>query len=183
VIKDYRSRALSLILRALTHICTSQVPTNRVRVTVENADIEQKYKEWESIMRLFAFEGKTNSTTITKLVDKIGDENKLIVIDLSGEEVKNFFWNETIKYMVIGQLLSLVGRKTEQKYKEGGLLNSLVVIDEAHRLAPRDTSENEDMEAVKNYLTRAPRPIYISVRHFFQEKLILYRVEEIFGSK
>jgi hypothetical protein len=141
----------------LTHIYTSQEPRNRVRVTVENADVEQKYSEWESITRLFAFEGKTSSTTITKLVDMIGSENKLIIIDLSGEEVKNLFWNETIKYVVIGQILSLVGKKAEQKYKEGGLLNGIVVIDEAHRLAPRDTSENEDMEAVKNYLIDAIR--------------------------
>ena len=82
----------------------------------------------------------------TKLVDKIDAENKLIIIDLSGEQgSSNILWNETIKYIVIGQFPDLVGKKVEQKYRSGGLLNSLVVINEAHRLAPRDSTENEDM--------------------------------------
>jgi len=142
----------------LSHIYSSQDLRNRVRVTVENADPEQKFKEWEAITRLFAFEGKTNGTTISKLVDKIDVENKLIIIDLSGEEVSSsLFWNETIKYVVIGQFLQLVAKKAEQKYKEGGLLNGLVILDEAHRLAPREKNENEDMEAVKDYLIDAVR--------------------------
>ena len=142
----------------LTHIYTSQEPRNRVRVTLENSDPDQKYKEWEAIMRLFAFEGKVNGITISKLVDKIDAENKLIIIDLSGEEVSSsLFWNETIKYVVIGQFLQLVGKKAEQKFKGGGLLNGLVILDEAHRLAPREKNENEDMEAVKDYLIDAVR--------------------------
>jgi hypothetical protein len=142
----------------LSHIYTSLDLRNRVKAEVEGSDPNEKYKEWESIARLFAFEGKTNGITISKLVDKIDAENKLIIIDLSGEQASsNILWNETIKFIVIGQFLDLVGKKAEQKYRSGGLLNGLVVIDEAHRLAPRDSSENEDMEAVKNYLIDSVR--------------------------
>jgi len=37
------------------------------------------------------------------------------------------------------------------------MLNSLVIIDEAHRLAPREKTENEDLERVKKMLIDAIR--------------------------
>lgn len=127
-------------------------------VTIQGADKEEKYQEWKGITRLFTFEEKPRGTMIKNLVEKIDQENTLVIIDLSGIQTPDdLFWNEEIKFIVIGQFLEHIGRKAEEKYKAEQLLNGLVIIDEAHRLAPRQRLENEDLEAVRNYLVDAVR--------------------------
>jgi len=142
----------------IKHIYTSPDLQQRVLQAIETADVEETFREWERITNLFSFVGKINGTTITRLVEKISERNKMVLIDLSGaNQPENLYWNETIKFIVIGQFLELIGKKAEQQYKEDELLNGLIIIDEAHRLAPREKNENEDLEAVKKYLVDAVR--------------------------
>jgi len=142
----------------LSHIYSGEDGRKRVLYTIENADKEEWYKEWQKITNLFAFEGKPRGTSIKNLVEKIEKKENLVVIDLSGIQIpENLYWNEEIKFIVIGQFLNLIGKKAEEKYKAEQLLNGLVIIDEAHRLAPRQRLENEDLEAVRTYLVDAVR--------------------------
>ena len=67
------------------------------------------------------------------------------------------FWNEDVKNIVIGQFLESIVKASEDKFKAGSLLNSLIIIDEAHRLAPRSDIENEDLLKVKTTLIDAIR--------------------------
>ena len=50
----------------------------------------------------------------------------------------------------IDAFLEQIVKRAEETYRKDQFLNSLVIIDEAHRLTPRQTQENEDLEAVKN---------------------------------
>ena len=60
--------------------------------------------------------------------------------------------------MVIKRLLEGVRDTAEAMYKEGQSLNALVVIDEAHRLAPRELSREADKaRGVRNVLIDAAR--------------------------
>jgi len=61
-----------------------------------------------------------------------------VVINLSKkpEGVNEMSWNESIKPLIIGTFLSALVREAEDHYKEGKSLNTLVVIDEAHRFVP-----------------------------------------------
>jgi hypothetical protein len=142
----------------LSHIYSGEDGQRRVLHTIENADKEDWYKEWKKITNLFAFEGKSRGISIKNLVEKIEKKENLIIIDLSGFRIpENLYWNDVIKFIVIGQFLNLIGKKAEEKYKSDQLLNGLIIIDEAHRLAPRQKLENEDLENVRMYLVDAVR--------------------------
>ena len=142
----------------LQHIYSGQEYRDRVLATIQGSNIEEKYREWKGIARLFSFEGKPQGTMIKDLVEKIDNKNALVIIDLSGIKIpEDLFWNEEIKLIVIGQFLNLISKKAEEKFNNEELLNGLVIIDEAHRLAPRQRIEDEDLEAVRTYLVDAVR--------------------------
>jgi hypothetical protein len=65
------------------------------------------------------------------------------VLDLSGEHVQGLFWNDEIQALVIKRLLDGLKQTAERCYKDDQSLNTLVVIDEAHRLASRDIPRDE----------------------------------------
>jgi len=80
------------------------------------------------------------------------------VIDLSETNVpENILWTDMTKLIVIGEFLDRITQEAEAVFKKNATLNSLVIIDEAHRLAPREKSENEDLENVKKLLIDAVR--------------------------
>ncbi|GAH95258.1 unnamed protein product, partial [marine sediment metagenome] len=54
-------------------------------------------------------------------------------------------------------MLIKINEQAAKRFKEGGNLNSLVVIDEAHRLAPREKSDDEDIESLKSIFIDAVR--------------------------
>jgi hypothetical protein len=142
----------------LRHIYSGQEYRERVLTTIQGSNKDEKYDEWRRIAKLFSFEGKRQGTMIKNLVEKIETKNTLVIIDLSGLQIpEDLFWNDEIKFIVIGQFLNMIGKKAEEKFKADQLLNGLVIIDEAHRLAPRQRLENEDLEAVRTYLVDAVR--------------------------
>ena len=61
------------------------------------------------------------------------------------------------RLIVIGEFLNKITQEAEAIFKRNEMLNSLVIIDEAHRLAPREVTENEDLERVKKLLIDAVR--------------------------
>jgi hypothetical protein len=68
-----------------------------------------------------------------------------------------FFWNEMIQALVIKRLLEGIRTAAEYAYKQNRSLNTLVLIDEAHRLAPREDPEIEEKKAVRGILIDAAR--------------------------
>lgn len=108
------------------------------------------------------------------------DRRPLVVIDLSkeqatggkpedvstlplfgGEEESSVesavLWNDTIQALVIRRLLEGIRFAAERAYREGQGLNTLVLLDEAHRLAPREDPENDELRAVRNIFIDAVR--------------------------
>jgi hypothetical protein len=82
----------------------------------------------------------------------------ILVVDLSEEQARGLFWNEKIQSLVIERLLDGLKQTAEHFYKEDQSLNALVVIDEAHRLAPRELpSEDDAARGVRNVLIDAAR--------------------------
>ena len=59
------------------------------------------------------------------------DENE------NSENKSPSLWNETIQALVIKRLLEGIRLVSERAYQQNKSLNTLVIIDEAHRLAPR----------------------------------------------
>jgi len=143
----------------LRRIYSSRDYQERVRSSIQNADPDYYYQLWAKIANLFKFEGRASAIKIKELVSKIHDENRsIIVIDLSETNVPvDILWNDMTKLIVIGEFLNKITQEAEEIFKRNEMLNSLVIIDEAHRLAPREKTENEDLERVKKLLIDAVR--------------------------
>ncbi len=135
-------------------IYTGKDVRQRVQNNYRNADKNEYYEIWKSVTNLFRYEGKENTINMHDLVKKIsGDSKNLIVINLSETEIpQDTIWNDSIKHIVIGEFINLITKEAELRFKNNELLNSLIIIDEAHRLAPRERSDNEDLEKVKEIL-------------------------------
>ena len=142
-------------------------------------------KYWLPVTQLFR-EDRPKSQKVESLLKKIfhSDQEKrpLVVIDLSGEGADHtlertdegslfspgeshqsqpqsapLFWNETIQLLILKRLLDGIRREAERAYKQNRSLNTLVLIDEAHRLAPREESDNEEKKALRSILIDAAR--------------------------
>ncbi len=63
-----------------------------------------------------------------------------------------------IQALVIKRLLEGIRTAAEYAYKQNRSLNTLVLMDEAHRLAPREDPESEEKKAVRSILIDAHVP-------------------------
>jgi hypothetical protein len=116
---------------------------------------------WSPVAELFR-EDRAGAKSINKALAwllELGAANRpILVIDLSKEQAQGLFWNDLIQSLVIKRLLDGVSQTAEHFYKENQSLNALVVIDEAHRLAPRDLpSDGDAARGVRNVLIDAAR--------------------------
>ena len=117
---------------------------------------------WLPITNLFKEDISKGRRKVEDALRWLFDINKssrpTLVIDLSKEEASGLFWNDKIQSLVIKRLLEGVADVAEQMYKENRSLNALVVIDEAHRLAPRELSREDDVgRSVRRVLVDAVR--------------------------
>ena len=138
-------------------IYTSEGPRGTMVSAIESANVDEVYNEWKKIANLFSYKGKTEAKMIKELVKEITQNSeitgRILIIDLSEMNIpEDIYWTEEMKYIVIGEFLSQLTRQAEKQYKSDKLLNTLVILDEAHRLAPRERTENEDLERVKAIL-------------------------------
>ena len=66
-------------------------------------------------------------------------------------------WNDTIQALVIKRLLEGIRTTAEAAYRESRSLNTLVMIDEAHRLAPREEPDSDEKKAIRGLLIDSAR--------------------------
>jgi DNA helicase HerA-like ATPase len=115
---------------------------------LHEADPDEFYEDhWRPVTELFRVDRPGAMTADKALAQLLNPEQKsrqILVIDLSREQAKGLFWNDMIQSLVIKRLLQGLTLTAENYYKEGRGLNTLVVIDEAHRLAPRHLEREED---------------------------------------
>jgi hypothetical protein len=80
-----------------------------------------------------------------------------VIIDLSREQAEGILWSEMIQALIMKRLFDGLINSAEKGYKENKSLNTLVILDEAHRLAPRDRLDDEKRESVRAKLIDAVR--------------------------
>ena len=115
---------------------------------------------WAPVAELFKTDRPKARTVDRALRWLLGQhENRpVLVIDLSKEQAKGLFWNDKIQSLVVKRLLDGIAVQAERSYSDRKSLNALVVIDEAHRLAPRDLSKDDDAaRSVRSRLIDAAR--------------------------
>ncbi len=116
---------------------------------------------WGPVAELFRedrLQAKSINKALSWLLDMSAPNRPILVVDLSKEQAHGLFWNDKIQSLVIKRLLDGLSQTAEYFYKEGQSLNALVVIDEAHRLAPRELPREDDAaKAVRSVLIDAAR--------------------------
>lgn len=115
---------------------------------------------WRPVTELFR-KDREGAISVDNLIQQTFDVNRtcrpVVVIDLSKEMAAGLFWNDTIQALVIKRLLDGLTYSAESAYRGNRFLNTLVILDEAHRLAPRERIENEKQESVRLSLLDAVR--------------------------
>ena len=115
---------------------------------------------WVPVSQLFR-EDRTGVRTVDAVLYDVFNldvqRRPLVIIDLSAERAQGVFWNDTIQALVVKRVLEGVRFAAERSYRENRGLNTLVFIDEAHRLAPQESPENEERKAVRGMLIDAAR--------------------------
>jgi len=135
----------------------------RFKDAVDEAKPEELYQDiWLPVARLFkedhAGGRRKVEDTLKWLLDTSKESRPVLIVDVSKEQAQGLLWNDRIQALVIKRLLEGVTLTAETLYKEGESLNALVVIDEAHRLAPRELpSEDESARGVRGVLIDAAR--------------------------
>lgn len=140
----------------------------RFDTALQEANPDDFFKDyWSPVAELFR-EDRTGAKSINRalawllsLTDDDGSPRQnrpILVVDLSKEQAKDLFWNDKIQSLVIKRLLDGLQQTAEHFYREGQSLNALVVIDEAHRLAPRELPTDDDgARGVRTVLIDAAR--------------------------
>jgi len=115
---------------------------------------------WSQIAELFNRE-RRGAISVDSLIQQTFDLSRtrrpVVIIDLSKEMAEGIFWNDTVQALIIKRLLDGLTYSAERAYRENRFLNTLVILDEAHRLAPKERIENEKQESVKLSLLDAVR--------------------------
>jgi DNA helicase HerA-like ATPase len=140
----------------------SEISRVRFDTALHEADPNEFFQDfWGPVAELFR-EDRQGARSIEKalawLLKPDADTRHVRVINLSKEQAQGLFWNDKIQSLVIKRLLDGLTQTAEYFYKEGQSLNALVVIDEAHRLAPRElSSEDQAARGVRGVLIDAAR--------------------------
>ena len=137
---------------------------------------------WAPACELFR-EDRAGALRIERLLaglfDPTADRRPVVAIDLSAEQAgkaaqratealplfesdqdstpASLLWNDAIQSLVIKRLMEGIRVAADTAYKQNRSLNTLVLMDEAHRLAPREEPDVEEKRAVRNILIDAAR--------------------------
>ena len=117
-----------------------------------DANAKEFYEDiWEPIAQLFN-STRSDAQTAEELLRSLfnAQDRPLIIVDLTVKGGTGLFWNDTIQALVIKRLLEGIRFSAEQAYAQKQNLNTLVLMDEAHRLAPAGNLDNETMKQVRN---------------------------------
>lgn len=133
------------------------------RVDADPNDFFQRY--WQPVTALFD-KSRPQAKTVEAALNWLLDLNPtngvrpVLVIDLSREQAVDLLWTDTIQSLVIKRLLDGITFTAEKRFQDGNEkgLNTLVLMDEAHRLAPRQLPDNGNAAGgVRNVLIDAVR--------------------------
>jgi hypothetical protein len=132
----------------------------RFKEAIEEANPDEIFSDiWLPIANLFKKDD--NRRTVEEALDWLLDLSKetrpILVVDVSKESAQDLFWNDRIQSLVIKRLLEGVASEAERLYKDGENLNTLVLIDDAHRLAPQGYIEDDAARGVRTVLIDAAR--------------------------
>lgn len=156
----------------------------RFQSMLDEVDKDSFYAYWLAVAQLFRTDkrdAKKVEGLLYNLFDMSQENRPLVIVDLStppemtkekeklgplfsdlDDEIESTeetpsLWNETIQALVIKRLLEGIRFMAERAYQQSKSLNTLVMIDEAHRLAPREEPDNQELKSVRGIFIDAVR--------------------------
>ena len=140
-----RSAAGGTVHPAATRIYASQQTRERLLLSLEAADSDDNFRAWQGVLFLFGRPEMSGTRYVSEVVGEVGraggggDGGTAVVLDLDETSVPGtLFWNDEVRAIVVNHMLDEIVAAARRRYVErGGGLNTLVVLDEAHRFAPR----------------------------------------------
>ena len=145
----------------------SEAPRKRFNDKLQAADPDEFFDEyWTPLTKLFRTDrnnARTADAALSWLLSVADDKGRqkearpMLIIDLSKEQAQGLYWTDKIQSLVIKRILDGLNYTAERFYRGDKNLNALVVIDEAHRLAPRETPQDDTEKSVRSVLVDAAR--------------------------
>ncbi|MEM5854621.1 MAG: ATP-binding protein [Candidatus Aenigmatarchaeota archaeon] len=122
--------------------------------------LEEFYKKYKTIQRFFA-----NKPGIIEEIQKLSTENRLtFCIDLSEIEWLNPAYANEIKALIVERICRELYKLGKTAYNQGRSLNTLAILDEAHRFVPAKGLSEDTEEQDKT--TKAIKTSIIETRKF-----------------
>lgn len=135
----------------------------RFKDAVTEANPDDLYQDiYLPVARLFQEDRESGRRKVEDalrwLLDTKKQKRPILIVDVSKEQAQGLLWNDRIQSLVIKRLLEGVTYIAENMYKDNESLNALIVIDESHRLVPREPPrEDEAARGVRSVLIDAAR--------------------------
>ena len=155
---------IEYIISNVNRIYTNNEKREEIRYIRENENAVVEFENiWNGIVERFS-RTKPNKRTISEILNELlsNKENakRTVVINLAGLK-----WDNPFKYAIISRLFYELKRRGTAIYQsnDDDILNTLVVIDEAHRIVPNsiswvsDITLKEQIEKAKNEVITAYR--------------------------
>lgn len=160
--------AITYLRQNIHRIYSGKAGVEAVQGFVDEAVLKTKTNQfvpvrdkWHVVAKFFAEAGgKTSIDAIVKKALAVSNSTRLmIVVNLSKPPsgISSSVWDEKIKPLLVDSFLSALIREAEYSYQGEKSLNTLVVLDEAHRFAPQERDNNERKQRVKRNLVDAVR--------------------------
>lgn len=165
---DTLTRVLDFLAQVAPRLYAGKAGQDRVtdlasQAKDSNSNIGRLIRDkWQQVTGLFVERpGAERIDTVVQnaLTPMQGQSRQLVIIDLSKypSGMSLSVWEEQVKPLLIRRFLDAIIQQGEQSYQVDSTLNTLVVIDEAHRLAPRERIEQEHWARIKATLVNAVR--------------------------
>jgi hypothetical protein len=143
----------------LTKIYSGSARRQELLRMIQETDRDTHYRNyWLPIARLFQSD-RSNAITSHQLLREIFNRSQvrpIVVVDLSRESAQGLYWNDRIQALIINSLLDGIVLQAERNFLERSeSLNTLVLIDEARRLASRERIEDEEVNRIRKNLADA----------------------------
>ena len=135
-----RSASGETVHPAATRIYASQQTRERLLLSLEAADSDDNFAAWRGVLLLFGRPEMSGTRLVSEVVGQMGrGDGAAVVLDLDETSAPEaLFWSDEVRAIVVNHTLGEIVAAARRRYAErGGGLNTLVVLDEAHRFAPR----------------------------------------------
>ncbi len=115
-------------------------------------------RHWKPIGELFR--PRAGAMRVDHLINQAftleNNQRPLVIVDLSSQQNNQaIIGDETIQYLMLKRLLHGIKVAGERAYTRNESLNSLVILDEAHRFAPSGSQDNQYLDDVRSVLIKA----------------------------